>query len=206
MAVVLCGNNTYRITPKHDAKGTDKQVSEAAATLASGLVRKSDSGVVLRSDGRMEVMRWGFHRSVNPSINNARSDQLEGAMWKAALRERRCVIPVSSFYEWGAGVGGKKQAYEFQHPDDPYLWIAGIWEEHAELGACFSMVTTDASPVMIPIHDRMLALLRTDEMPGFLDGSSPWNFQPYFGPLLFAPCDSPLAKPKASPDSQLELF
>ena len=46
---------------------------------------KSDPGAVARTDGRVEVIRWGFHRSFNPSINNARSDKLEAGMWQDAF-------------------------------------------------------------------------------------------------------------------------
>lgn len=200
--------NTYRIVPKRGDKGLAQQVNEAAAKLVSGLVRKSDPGVVMRADGRVEVMRWGFPRSFNPSINNARSDKLEAGMWREAFHERRCVIPMSLFYEWGPklGRGGRgKQAYEFQDPDDDYLWVAGIWEENPELGPCYSMVTTDASPLISPIHDRMPALLRPEEMAEFLAGKGRWDFQLYAGPLVMTPCESPLANPRA-PDPQQELF
>ena len=54
-------------------------------------------------------------------------DKLESGMWAKAFLERRCVIPVSAFYEWGPGVGGRKQAHEFHDPEDDYLWIAGLW-------------------------------------------------------------------------------
>lgn len=127
-------------------------------------------------------------------------------MWADAFRERRCAIPMSLFYEWGPGTGGKKQAHEFLAPDDDYLWVAGIWEEHAELGPCYSMITTIASPVMTPIHDRMPALLRPNEMPNFLNNISLWNFQPYDEPLVVKPCDSPLAKREPKTDSQMDLF
>jgi len=32
-------------------------------------------------------MRWGFHRSFNPAINNARSDKQEGGMWREEMQE-----------------------------------------------------------------------------------------------------------------------
>jgi putative SOS response-associated peptidase YedK len=199
--------NSYRITPK---RGTDKgiraKLSAAAGKLASSLVRKSDPGVVMLADERVEIMRWGFHRSFNPSINNARSDKLETGMWKQAFHERRCVIPMSLFYEWGPGIGGRKQAHEFCDPDDEYLWIAGIWEENEEFGSCYSMVTTDASPLMAPIHDRMPAVLRPEELREFLSGESHWDFQPFAGPLVITPCESPLAKKPRAPDAQQELF
>ena len=197
--------NTYRIQPKRGAQGLAQRVSEATAKLASALVRKSDPGVVVRADGRAELMRWGFHREFNPAINNARSDKLEGGIWREAFHERRCVIPMSSFFEWGPGIGGRKQAYDFRDPDDDFLWAAGIWEENPALGPCYTMVTTAASPLMSPIHDRMPALLRPEAMNEFLSGTGHWDFIPFSGSLVVTPCASPLAR--RQPDSeQQELF
>ena len=184
-----------------------QRVSEATAKLASALVRKSDPSVVMRADDRVEIMRWGFHREFNPAINNARSDKLEGGMWKEAFHERRCVIPMTLFYEWGPGTGGGKQAHQFRDPDDDYLWAAGIWEGHLELGPCYTMVTTAASSLMSPIHDRMPALLRPEEMQEFLSSTGYWDFQPFATPLAEATCASPLAsRGGESQGSQPELF
>ena len=91
--------NTYRIQPKRGAQGLARRVGEATEKLASELVRKSDPGVVVRADGRVEIMRWGFHREFNPSINNARGDKLVGGMCKEAFHERSCVIPMTLLYE-----------------------------------------------------------------------------------------------------------
>lgn len=188
--------NSYRITPKRGAnKGVRGKVAAAAEKLASSLVRKSDTGVVVLADERVEVMRWGFHRSFNASINNARSDKLERGMWAAALRTRRCVIPASAFYEWGPATGGNKQAHEFSDPGDDYLWIAGLWEDGpGEAGPCYSMVTTAAGPAMASIHERMPAVLRPDEVRGFLESGGNWDFRPFAGSLVVTPCDSPLKR------------
>jgi putative SOS response-associated peptidase YedK len=200
--------NSYRIKPKRGAeRGLLDRISDAVEKLPSSLVRKSDPGIIIRADGLVEAMRWGFHRSFNPSINNARSDKLESGMWKEAFHERRCVIPMSLFYEWGPAVAGRKQAHEFRDPDDDFLWIAGIWENNPEFGPCYSMVTTAASPLMAPIHDRMPAVLRPDEMQEFLGGDGHWDFRPFGGALVVVPCESPL-KRKVPPrdDSQGELW
>lgn len=151
-------------------------------------------------------MRWGFHREFNPAINNARADKLEGGMWREAFHERRCVIPMSQFFEWGPGTGGRKQAHEFHDPDGDYLFSAGIWEENKELGPCYTMVTTAAAPLMAPIHDRMPALLRPEEMAEFLAGSRHWDFQPFAGPLVVTPCESPLVKRTGNWPQQADLF
>jgi putative SOS response-associated peptidase YedK len=197
--------NTYVLRPKRGALGLAQLVSEAAGKLSSAMVRKSDPGVVVRADGQVEAMRWGFHRQFNPSINNARSDKLEGGMWVDAYRERRCVVPMLLFYEWGPGVGGKKQAHEFRYTDDDYLWVAGVWEANAEFGPCYTMVTTVASPLMTPIHDRMPALLRPEEITEYMAGVGSWDFQPFTGKLVVTPCVSPLAK-RPEVGTQQELF
>ena len=198
--------NSYRITPKRGV-GTaiHGKVSALAEGLASALVRKSDPGIVVLAGEQVELMRWGFHRNFNPSINNARSDKLDTGIWKSAFRERRCTIPVSGFYEWGPGVGGRKQAHEFRDPGDDYLWIAGLWEEHPDLGRCYSMITTDASPLMAPIHKRMPAVLLPDEAMDFLEPASGWDFRPFGGDLIVERCESPLKKPRGGA-SQAELF
>ena len=54
------------------------------------------------------------------------------------------------------------------------------------------MVTTAAPPLMAPIHDRMPAVLRPDEVDGFLAGENVWNFMPFGGGLTVTPCASPL--------------
>jgi putative SOS response-associated peptidase YedK len=202
--VIMC--NTYIVRPKRGAQGLAQRVSEATASLASELVRKSDPGVVVRSGGRAEIMRWGFHREFNPAINNARSDKLEGGMWRESFHGRRCVIPMSLFYEWGPGVGGRKQAHKFHDPDDGYLWAAGLWEEHPEFGLSYTMVTTAAPQLMAPIHDRMPALLRPEEIEEYLARGGHWNFQPFAGPLVVTPSESPLVKRSQASDSQPDLF
>ena len=199
--------NTYLIKPKRgSAKAVAGRVADAVKKLSSPLVRKSDPGIVVLSGDRVEAMRWGFHRSFNPSINNARSEKLETGMWAESFLERRCVIPMTVFYEWGPGVGGGKQAHEVHDPGDDYLWVAGIWEENPELGPCYSMVTTAASPAMEPIHHRMPALLGPEEMEEFVTGSGHWDFQPFSGSLVVTPCESPLTKRHGGGDQQPELF
>lgn len=96
------------------------------------------------------------------------------------------------FYEWGPGVGGRKQAHEFRDPDDDYLWAAGIWEADPEPGPCHTMSTSAASPLMAPVHNPMPALLRSGEMQESLPGSGQRDFQPFIGALVVASCESPL--------------
>ena len=201
--------NAYRISPKKCSSDFARRVNEAAAGLPSPLVRKSDPCVAMLEDAKVEVMRWGFIRPFNRAINNARSDHLESAMWGDAFGARRCVIPVSLFYEWGPGAAGQKQAYQIDGGGDDFLWIAGLWEPSDE-GHCATMITTGAGPAMAAIHERMPAILSVDAIERWLDVENSWNFQPWTGPLRVVPCESPLKrKPAAEPGpkwEQTDLF
>lgn len=201
--------NAYRIEPKRAAVAAlEIDVSERAGRLPSPLVRRGGRGlaVALGIEGPEAVeMRWGYHRSFSDAINNARSDKLGSLMWAESLRERRCLIPVSAFYEWGEGSGGRKQAYEFRGQDD-WMWMAGLFENSEEHGPCYTMITTDASERVAPIHDRMPAILKWNEALAFLkDGLD--GLPPYEGALRIAACESPLRKhDPASGEQQGMLF
>jgi putative SOS response-associated peptidase YedK len=178
-------------------------VSEDIAKLKFSMVRKSDPGVVVLADAlefRPEIMRWGFWRAFNPSINNSRSDKLDSSsMWRDAFLNRRCLIPVSVYYEWGQESGGRKQAFEIGGFQEEWLWIAGIWERNPEYGPCYSMVTTAAAPSVGFIHDRMPAVLEWSTAEDYLAGGD-FRFSPFSGPIAVNPCKSPLSKTKPDPD------
>ncbi len=67
---------------------------------------------VVTSEGgirRLRAMRWGFIPSwyeapgAGPLIINARADTVATKpAFRAAIRERRCIVPASGFYEWSA--------------------------------------------------------------------------------------------------------
>lgn len=82
--------NSYRIKLKRGADtNIDDRIADAAVRLKSDLVRESDPGIVMRAEGRMEIMRWGFHRGFNPAINNARSTRVHSPERKVEKRRKR---------------------------------------------------------------------------------------------------------------------
>jgi len=154
-------------------------------------------GLVAReADGGLEgaVMRWGFHRSWTPTINNARDDKLEGRTWKEAWTKRRCVLPVRRFYEWSGPKGAKTKhtvRADSSTGDDGWFWVGGLWEENAdpEIGLSYTMVTTAASPQMAPLHDRMPFILAPDSVKEFVLSRDPPRglVKPYAGELIIDP-------------------
>jgi putative SOS response-associated peptidase YedK len=101
---------------------------------------------------------------------------VEKHTFRKSLREKRCLIPATGFYEWKAE-GGKKQPYYIQVSDEPLFSFAGIWSEDkdkvGETVRTFAIITTEANEFMRTIHDRMPVILpREREMSWLEDGLS----------------------------------
>lgn len=144
-----------------------ENIQKAIKEVESKLVRRTDQALVKLPTGELVSMRWGFQRKGLGVVNNARSDNLKGPMWKEAIENRRCLIPALSYYEW-SGPKGSKQTHLFRSPNHAYLWVAGLWEESSEFGPCFSMLTTEANSLVSPIHHRMPAIVTEDDQKTFL--------------------------------------
>lgn len=178
-------------------------IREAIKEVESKLIRRTDHAPVKLPGGEIVSMRWGFQRKGLGVVNNTRSDNLDSPMWKDAIEKRRCLIPVISYYEW-SGPKGNKQTHLFRSPDDDWLWMAGVWEESAEFGPCFSMLTTEANSLVSPIHHRMPAILTEDEQRSFLlEGLE--SFKPVSDLLTTERAANPLLKTKPT-HIQDELF
>lgn len=87
----------------------------------------------------------------------------------AAGAGRRCLIPVTGFFEWQTQ--GKKKYPFYIHPKEGIIVsIAGIWDEWAdpstgEVLTTYSMLSGPANPMMAKIHngkERMPCLLSTE--------------------------------------------
>ena len=130
--------------------------------------------VVLGGDGpRFRPMRWGLVPSwaKDPSIGskliNARAETLaEKPAFRQALKSRRCVVPITGFYEWRREARGK-QPYFIGGADGQPLSLAGLWEDWNGL-LTFAIVTVPANEKLAPIHDRMPAILAPDEARAWL--------------------------------------
>ena len=201
------GKKTYAADwEKHISKQLDSLIKPYA-------IRRTDNAPVLLKSGSgsfdLITMRWGFHREFNPAINNARADKLAGKMWEESFQERRCLIPLTSYYEWKGGQD--KQTYAFMRPDKSAMWVAGLWEKHANMGNCFSMITTNAASSIAHIHDRMPAILASDTAVAYINGECrAEELQENHGEIKYFACANPLkmnnpAEPEAMPEQE-ELF
>ncbi len=169
--------NLYDIGPARRRRGDRWEASLApafAGVTRSYGVRKTDAAPVLRGCGgtpEAAVLRWGFVRPYHAAVNNARLEKLDGPWAPAWWERRRCLVPMSAWYEWH-GPAGSKQTFAFESPDGAWLWAAGLWEE-GKSGSAFSMITRPAAPGLAFVHDRMPALLDPAQFERYLRDEDP---------------------------------
>ncbi|MEY4779688.1 MAG: hypothetical protein RLZZ607_1001 [Pseudomonadota bacterium] len=132
--------------------------------------------VVTASSGLrlLAPMRWGLVPSWyktptdGPLILNARSDTVaEKPAFREAIRQRRCLVLASGFYEWSAGPDGARLPWYITRSDGAPMALGGLWQAWGDLVTC-AVVTLNAGPNLEPIHDREPLILNPDQWPLWL--------------------------------------
>ena len=130
--------------------------------------------VTLDGARRLRSMRWGLippwydSPSGGPLIINARSDGVAvKPAFREAVRERRCILPASGFYEWSAGPGGAGLPWYVSRADGQPMAFAALWSRWREVDSC-AMVTVEGGPNMAGIHDREPVILEPADWPLWL--------------------------------------
>jgi putative SOS response-associated peptidase YedK len=125
------------------------------------------------------LMRWGLMPSwakdekIGNRMINARAESLdEKPAFRRAFEHRRCLIAADGFYEWQAA-GRKKQPYYIHFRDDRPFAFAGLWEhwegpDNAAIESC-TIITSEASELVRPLHDRMPVILPPEAYTAWLD-------------------------------------
>ncbi len=137
----------------------------------------NDIAVVTSADGarRLRKMRWGFiphwykTPTDGPLLINARADTIaDKPAFRAAARDRRCIVPASGFYEWTVD-GKAKLPWYIRRADGAPLAFAAVWQDWGPdaLPTC-AVVTTDANAPMSKIHHRMPVILEAKDWPLWL--------------------------------------
>lgn len=153
---------------------------------------------------RIGALRWGLipHWADDPSIGNrlinARAESVaDKPAFRDAFRARRCLVLADGFYEWQRTAGGATKVPVYIHsPDGRPFAFAGLWErwrppDGDPLYTC-TIITTDATPSLRPIHDRMPAILSPSQrLPWIRHDTTPADLlavlRPYSGPLTAYP-------------------
>ena len=112
------------------------------------------------------------------NIINARSEAAgEKRMFKEPLRNKRCVIPSTGFFEWMHAGGKAKEKYHFIQPSKRMLYMAGVSAKYRVKNSdipvdCFVILTRDANRYMVDVHDRMPVIICEEEIINWLNDES----------------------------------
>lgn len=147
----------------------------AAPTQLLPVVRAAEDGA-----RHIDLLRWGLvpawadDPKIGSRMINARSETVTTKpSFRSALRRRRCLVPVTGFYEW-TGEAGRKRASIFRVGGGRPFALAGLWETWRGAGdanplVTFTILTTSANEVVARLHDRMPVVVAPGDHATWLD-------------------------------------
>jgi len=103
----------------------------------------------LKEDGR-----------VPPPINARCETMSSKPYFKSAFKERRAVVPASSFFEWASREkrGNRRIPYKIEFVNLKLFYFAALWEN-----STFCIVTTEANSALENLHHRMPVIFKSEE-------------------------------------------
>ena len=166
----MCGRFTQRYTWREIADlygltGAARNLQahyNIAPTDTVNVVKPGEDGATELAPMRWGLIPWWWKRPLKqlPATFNARAESVaDKPLFRDAFKRRRCIIPVSGYYEWITQADGK-QPYFISAADSGVLSFAGLWDrwknpETGEPVASCTIIVTDANALTRPIHDRM---------------------------------------------------
>jgi len=169
----MCGR--FALTLPHEAMASIFEATIAASLMPVPAYNICPTlgitTVVAGAEGRQLVpMRWGFlphwykTERDGPLLINARAETIaEKPAFKAACRERRCLIPATGFYEWTKDEDGNRLPWYIHPKGNAPLAFAGIWQDWTGADGSghrtCAIVTTAANATMSAIHHRVPVLI-----------------------------------------------
>lgn len=159
-------------------------VADAAESPTYNAAPTDEMPVIVWAEGQrqLEMMEVGLIPSWCRDIKgctrpvNARADGiLEKPYFRTAVRERRCLVPMSGYYEWQK-VGKQRLPYYLRRKDKQPFLVAGLWEHwKSPVGPVrtFATVTVESNEMIAPVHHRMLVVLEEPEADEWLDPRTP---------------------------------
>src|SRR4029077_1941175 len=186
----MCGRSTYKLT-------WDEIVALYRLTLGIAphnfqprfnVCPTTTIDTIVAGGGKGELMRarWGLVpawwskplKELKLATFNARAETVTTKpFFREAFKRKRCLIPVSGYYEWQDTPGGKQPWYFTPRDGSPALTVAGLWDEWTDRGtgqplkSC-TMIITEPNDFVAEVHDRMPVLLTEKHFDPWLSGEA----------------------------------
>jgi len=125
--------------------------------------------IVREEKNELVMMKWGLVPRWTENINtakrpiNARAETVsEKSSFTDLLKNRRCLVPASGFFEWKK-VGSKKIPFYVHLPKNPLFAFAGLCDQWAGPDGnplrTYTIITTEPNELVAKIHNRMPSIL-----------------------------------------------
>ena len=145
--------------------------------------------VVVSADDQekhLAMMKWGLvpgwakEPKTSFSTINARAETItQKPAFRKLITGKRCLVPATGYFEWAAsGRDGGKQPYRVQvtgedHNEDQIMAMAGLYDvwkgPYGEPLLTYTIITTEASPGIRALHERMPVILSREDEDVWLD-------------------------------------
>jgi putative SOS response-associated peptidase YedK len=128
----------------------------------------------------LALLRWGLVLSTakdakgGASLINARAETVATrSAFRAAFLRRRCLVPMTGYYEWQKTLAGKLPHYIHLLNAEQFA-AAGLYEyrpgrEGQDPIESYTIITTEPNEMTVKIHDRMPVILPEDAHAQWLD-------------------------------------
>jgi len=164
----MCGR--YDLSQNPAAIQAHFQVPSVPEFPLSPDVRPTEDKPIVRlsreGDRKCVLARWGLVPYWAKDVKfgnrciNARAETLATApAFREAYARRHCLVPLNAFYEW-SGPKGQRIQWRIRLKNEPLFALAGLWEWWRDAAtqqgvASYTIITTEASASIAPLHDRM---------------------------------------------------
>ena len=177
----MCGRFTITLEPAFFQKEFELGKTPSEWQPRYNVAPGQNIPVVTEAENRdVSMLRWGLIPHWAKDISNgsrminARAETIqEKPSFRAAFKQRRCLILADGFYEWQKSDSKKtpKIPYRFTLIDNRPFAFAGLWEswhspENDEIQSC-TIITCPPNDLVARIHNRM---------PVILDSSTCWRW------------------------------
>lgn len=173
----MCGRYTRRREWGAIAEDFQAEAEQIELGTSFNVAPMQDCLVIGPLARKLETRRWGLVPSWSKSdgggasrINACAETLMERSSYRPVLARGRCLIPADGFYEWQKPF---KQPFFFRlRGDEPFVF-AGLcdeWEKpDGSVLKTFTIITTSPNQVVVPINERMPAILPREEIDAWLD-------------------------------------
>ena len=130
-----------------------------------GEIRPADMIMTLANG---QSLQQGYTMPDGKPMFNARSETAAvKPLFMDGMKQRRCLIPASGYFEWEKR-GGEKIKHAIAARGSSMIYMAGIYRREGNRAAC-SILTREAAPCIAHIHHRMPVILPADAIPDWLN-------------------------------------